>query len=317
MSGYWVGRVLQAVPLLFAVSLVVFGVMQLAPGDPSTLLADPAFLDERQRADLRASLGLDKPLHVQYVRTMTGLLDGSLRSFRTKEPTIGMLGDAVGTTATVALLGMALATLLGIVLGTAAARRPGGRLDRALGLGVVAAISFPTFVLALVLIRVFAEVLHVLPASGIRPIGATTVDPLQSLPHIVLPVVVTAFPLAAILARYVRDAVQETLAEDFVRTARSKGLSDRLVLRRHVLRNALIAVVSVVGTITPLLLGGSVIVESLFGLPGVGRITVAAAIQRDYPVVMTTTLFSAVLVVIANFITDLVYGLVDPRIRLA
>ncbi len=228
-----------------------------------------------------------------------------------------MLGNALPTTAAVALLGMALATAIGVAAGARAAQRPGGLLDRALSIGVVSAISFPAFVLALFLIRIFAEQLRLLPASGIRPVGSSGFDPVASLPYLVLPVIVTAFPIAAILARYARDAVREALAEDYVRTARSKGLTEPTVLRRHVLRNALVAIVSVVGTITPLLLGGSVIVESLFGLPGVGRITVAAALQRDYPVVMTTALFSAVVVIAANLITDLFYGVVDPRIRLA
>lgn len=317
MSRYWLGRVLQAIPLLLAISIVVFGVMELSPGDPSTLLADPAFLDERQRAELRDSLGLDDPLPVQYVRTMSGLLDGTLRSFRTKEPTIAMLGSALPVTFSVALLGMLLALGASLLAGVAAARKRGGLVDRALSVGVVGAISFPTFVLALFLLRLFAEQWHLLPASGIRPIGSAGFDPLASLPHLVLPAVVTAFPLTAILSRYIRDAVREAINEDYVRTAYGKGLSERAVLTRHVLRNALVSVVSVVGTITPLLLGGSVIVEQIFGLPGIGRISVAAALQRDYPVVMTTALFSAVLVVVGNLITDAIYGMVDPRIRLS
>lgn len=316
MTGYWVGRLAQAVPMLFAVSLAVFVVLQLAPGDPATLLADPAYLNEQQRAELRASLGLDDPLPLQYVRTVGGILDGSLRSFRTREPTIEMLADALPVTATVALLGMAVATAAGVALGALAAHRPGGPLDRALSMAVVSAISVPTFVLSLLLLRVFAEGLRVLPATGIRPIGSSGSDPIASVPHLVLPVFVTAFPLAAIIARYARDAVREALAADHVRTAHGKGLPPSTVRRRHVLRNALVSVVSVVGTVTPLLLGGSVIVESIFGLPGVGRIAVAAALQRDFPVVMTTTLFSAVLVVLANLATDIAYGYADPRIRL-
>ena len=317
MSRYWIGRLLQAIPLLFAVSLAVFAVLRLAPGDPSTLLADPAYLNEQQRAAIRASLGLDDLLPIQYLRTITGIATGQLRSFRTSESTLTMLGNALPTTAAVGLVGLAVATLAGVAFGASAATRPGGRLDRLLGFAVVGAISIPTFVLALFALRLFAEQWHLLPASGIRPIGTSGFAPLASAPHLVLPVVVTAFPLAAILARYARDAVGEALAEEYVRTAHGKGLARPVVLRRHVLRNALIAVVSVVGTITPLVLGGSVIVESLFGLPGVGRITVQAALQRDYPVVMTTTLFSAALVVVANLVTDFVYGLVDPRIRLA
>jgi peptide/nickel transport system permease protein len=302
--------------MLVAVSLSVFVVLQLAPGDPATLLADPAYLSEQQRAELRASLGLGEPLPIQYVRTMGGILDGSLRSFRTKEPTIAMLGDALPVTATVALLGMAVATTIGVSLGALAARRPGGALDRLLSIGVVSAISVPTFVLSLLLLRVFAEGLRLLPATGIRPIGSSGLDPIASIPHLVLPVAVTAFPLAAIIARYARDAVREALSADHVRTARGKGLHDAVVHRRHVLRSALVPIVSVVGTVTPLLLGGSVIVESIFGLPGVGRIAVAAALQRDFPVVMTTTLFAAILVIFANLVTDIAYGYADPRIRL-
>lgn len=317
MNRYWLGRALQSVPLLFAVSLVVFGALHLAPGDPSTLLADPAYLTAEQQAELRASLGLEEPLPVQYVKTMTGMVDGSLRSFRTREPTIVMLRDSFPVTASVILLGMAVATAVGIVFGTAAAQRPGGHADRLLGTFVVAAISFPTFVLALILIRVFAEELGVLPARGIRPIGAVGLDPLASLPHLIMPVAVTAFGMAPILARYARDAVAEALAQDYVRIAHGKGLPRPAVLRRHVLPNALVSIVSVVGIITPILLGGSVIVETLFGLPGIGRLTVQAALQRDYPVVMTMVMFSAVLVIVANFITDLLYGRVDPRIRLS
>lgn len=317
MSRYWLGRVLQAIPLLFGLSVIVFAVLHLAPGDPSTLLADPSFLTESQRAELRRSLGLDDPLPVQYARTMAAMANGDLRSFRTREPTAAMLANALPTTLLVALVGMTAALALGLLLGVAAARRPGGLVDRALSLGIATAVAFPTFVLALFLIRLFAEEWHLLPPSGIRPLGTTGYEPLLVAPHLVLPAVVTAFPLGAILARYTRDAVREALLEDYVRTAYGKGLAAPVVLRRHVLRNALVAVVSVVGTVTPLLLGGSVIVESLFGLPGVGRITVQAALQRDYPVVMTTTLFSGVLVIAGNLITDALYGVVDPRIRVS
>ncbi|MFN8534090.1 MAG: ABC transporter permease [Dehalococcoidia bacterium] len=316
MTRYWIGRVVQALILLAGVSVLVFVVLRLSPGDPSTLLADPSFLSDQQRAELRASLGLDEPWPTQYAKTMVALFSGDLRSFRTKEPTAAMIANAFPVTLSVGLVGMLLAIAVSVPLGAAAARRPGGLIDRILSLSIVVAISFPSFVLALFLIRWFAEEWRILPASGFRPAGVTSVNPFVILPHLVMPAVVTAFPLAAILGRYVRDAVRDVLSEDYVRTARGKGLPGRLVQWRHVFPNALVAIVSVVGTITPLLLGGSVIVETLFGLPGLGRITVQGALQRDYPVVMATTLFTAVLVVAANFVTDVVYGLVDPRIRL-
>jgi peptide/nickel transport system permease protein len=316
MTNYWIGRVVQAIVLLLGVSVLVFVVLRLSPGDPSTLLADPSFLSEQQRAELRASLGLDEPWPTQYVKTMAGLFAGDLRSFRTKETTATMIANAFPVTLSVVVLGLTIAILVSLPLGAAAARHPGGWADRLLSISIVVAISFPSFVLALILIRLFAEEWRLLPASGFRPAGVTDYNPIVILPHLILPAIVTAFPITAILGRYVRDAFREVLSEDYVRTAHGKGLPARLVQWRHVFPNALVAIISVVGTITPLLLGGSVIVESLFGLPGLGRITVQGALQRDYPVVMATTLFTAVLVVIANFVTDILYGIVDPRIRL-
>ena len=316
MTSYWIGRILQAIPLWIGASIIVFVVLQLAPGDPATILADPSFLTDQQLADLRESVGLDAPLPVQYVKMMSGIFTGELRSFRTQESTMSMILDAIPTTFSVAFVGMLIAVLVSLPLGVAAGRRPGSPVDRVLSAGIVTVISFPAFVLAILLIRLFAEQWGLLPASGIRPIGATGYNPFEITPHLILPAVVTSFPLIPILARYTRDAVQDTLAEDFVRTAYSKGLTEYAVLLRHVVRNALVPVVSVVGILTPLLLGGTVIVEQVFELPGIGRITVQAATQRDYPVVMSTVLFSAVLVIAANLIVDFLYGVVDPRIRL-
>ncbi|MCZ6788364.1 MAG: ABC transporter permease [Chloroflexi bacterium] len=316
MTSYWIGRILQAIPLWIGASILVFVVLQLAPGDPATILADPSFLTDQQLVDLRESIGLNDPLPVQYVKMMSGIFTGELRSFRTQESTMSMILDAMPTTFSVAFVGMVVAVLVGLPLGVAAGRRPGSFIDRVLSAGIVTVISLPAFVLAILLIRLFAVELSLLPASGIRPNGATGYNPIEMMPHLVLPAVVTSFPLIPILARYTRDAVQDTLAEDFVRTAYAKGLAERAVLMRHVVRNALVPVVSVVGILTPLLLGGTVIVEWIFELPGIGRITVQAALQRDYPVVMSTVLFSAVLVIAANLIVDFLYGVVDPRIRL-
>ena len=316
MTSYWIGRVLQAIPLWIGASILVFVALQLAPGDPATILADPSFLTDQQLVDLRESIGLNDPLPVQYVKMMSGIFTGELRSFRTQQSTMSMILDAIPTTFSVASVGMVVAVLVSLPLGVAAGRRPGSLMDRVLSAGIVTAISFPAFVLAILLIRLFSEQWSLLPASGIRPIDATGYNPIEMMPHLILPAVVTSFPLIPILARYTRDAVQDTLAEDFVRTAYAKGLAEPAVLLRHVVRNALVPVVSVVGILTPLLLGGTVIVEQIFELPGIGRITVQAATQRDYPVVMSTVLFSAVLVIAANLIVDFLYGVVDPRIRL-
>lgn len=316
MTRYWIGRILQAIPLWIGASILVFVVLQIAPGDPSVLLADPSFLTEEQMQELRESIGLEDSLPTQYMRMMSGIFTGELRSFRTQETTMTMIRDAIPTTFSVVFVGMVVSVLFSLPLGVAAGRRPGSSLDRILSAAVVTVISFPAFVMGIILIRLFSEEWGLLPASGIRPIDATGYNPVEMLPHLVLPGIVTAFPLIPILARYTRDAVQDTLAEDFVRTAYSKGLNEGTVLWRHVLRNALVPVISVIGILTPLLLGGAVIVEQVFELPGIGRITVQAATLRDYPVVMSTVLFSAVLVIAANLIVDFLYGVVDPRIRL-
>lgn len=316
MTNYWIGRILQTIPLWLGASVLVFAILHLAPGDPATILADPSFLSDQQLLELRESLGLEEPLPVQYAKMMTGIFTGDLRSFRSQESTISMIVEAMPTTFSVVFVGMIAAVLIGLPMGIAAGRRPGSFIDRTLSAGIVTVISFPAFVLALLLIRLFAEQWRLLPASGIRPIGTIDYNPIEMAPHLILPALVTAFPLAPILARYTRDAVQDTLAEDFVRTAYAKGLGERAVILRHVLRNALVPIVSVVGILTPLLLGGTIIVEQLFALPGIGRITVQAALLRDYPVVMSTVLFSAVLVITANLIVDFLYGVVDPRIRL-
>lgn len=316
MTRYWFNRVVQAIILLFGVSVIVFVVLRLSPGDPTTFLADPSFLSEQQRTALRGTLGLDEPWPTQFIKTMSGLATGELRSFRTKETTTSMIANAFPITMTIVLLGMLMAVVFSLPLGNIAARKPGGWVDRLLSVSTVVAVSFPAFVIALLLIRLFAEEWHLLPASGFRPTGSTDYNPVAILPHLILPSVVTAFPITAILARYVRESIRDVLSEDYVRTALSKGLPERSVEWGHVMPNALVAIISVVGTITPILLGGSVIVESLFGLPGLGRIAVQGALQRDYPVVMSTTLFTAMLVIIGNFITDIAYGIADPRIRL-
>ncbi len=246
---------------------------------------------------------------------MGGLFQGQLRSFRSQEPTTTMVPEALPTTIKVMLGGVGLAILVGVPLGVVAAYRPRSLIDNLLSLSMAFALSVPTFVLASILIRVFAEQLRWLPASGIRPPGAVEYSWQTALSYLVLPSIVTAFPISPILARYTRDALREVLQEDYVRTAASRRLTRQLVLWRHMLPNILVPLLSVLGVIIPLLLGGSVIVESLFALPGLGRVTVQAALQRDYPVVMTTTIVSTLLIVISNLATDMLYYVVDPRLR--
>jgi len=316
MNRYWLGRLLESVPLLFGVSILTFLIFRLAPGDPVALLIDPTMVSEEDRAAVRAELGLDEPLPVQYVSMMTGLLEGDLRSFISRQPTTEVVADALPITILVGGGGLLIGLLLAIPLGSLAARRPGGWVDRFVSVAMTTGLAVPPFVLGLVLILLFTERWGLLPGSGIAPVGSVGLTGMDSVPYLVMPVSVVALGPATIFARYLRDSLGSVLREDYVRTARAKGLGEARVVTRHALRNAMLPVVSLFTTLIPVTLGGSVIVETLFGLPGLGSVTTRAALSRDYPVVMTSVLFVATLAVVTNLLIDLVYGWIDPRIRL-
>ncbi len=316
MGRYWIQRLVETVPLLIGISLLAFTIFYLSPGDPVALVVDPSLLSEGERAAVRRELGLDDPFPVQWGKMMLGLVTGDLRSFKSKLPTYRIIADAFPVTLVITALGLGLATLLALAPGILAARRPGGVVDRGLSVALATTLAFPPFLLGLLLVRLFSEEWRLLPGSGIGPPGQFGIRLPTSLPYLVLPSLVVAAAPATILARYLRDALQQVLAEDYVRTARAKGLPERAVVTRHAVRNALISVVGVLSTIVPVTLGGTVIVERVFGLPGLGKVTVDAALTRDYPVVLTNVLFSATLVLVTNLIVDLVYGALDPRIRL-
>lgn len=316
MNRYWLGRLLESVPLLFGVSILTFLIFRLAPGDPVALLIDPTMVSEEDRAAVRAELGLNEPLPVQYVSMMTGLLEGDLRSFKSRQPTTEVVADALPITILVGGGGLLIGLLLAIPLGSLAARRPGGWVDRFVSVAMTTGLAVPPFVLGLVLILLFTERWGLLPGSGIAPVGSVGLTGMDSVPYLVMPVSVVALGPATIFARYLRDSLGSVLREDYVRTARAKGLGEARVVTRHALRNAMLPVVSLLTTLIPVTLGGSVIVETLFGLPGLGSVTTRAALSRDYPVVMTSVLFVATLAVVTNLLIDLVYGWIDPRIRL-
>jgi peptide/nickel transport system permease protein len=316
MGRYWGQRLLETLPLLLGVSLLAFTIFFLAPGDPVALVADPALLSESERAAVREELGLNDPFPIQWGKMMLGLVNGDLRSFKSRQPTYRIIADAFPVTFIVTALGLGLATLVAVPLGTLAARRPGGLADRGLSVALATTLAFPPFLLGLLLVRLLTEEWRLLPGSGIGPPGQLGFHAAASLPYLVMPTLVVAAVPAAILARYLRDALQQVLAEDYIRTARSKGLHERSVVLGHAVRNSLIGVLGVLSTIVPVTLGGAVIVERVFGLPGLGKVTVDAALARDYPVVLTNVLFSAVLILMTNLIVDLFYGVLDPRIRL-
>lgn len=301
--------------MLFGISVISYAVVRLAPGDPAALLVDFTQLSPEQQAEVRRSLGLEDPLPIQYAKMMGALLTGQLTSFRTGQSTLQMVAETAPTTLTLVFLAVATGVAVGVAFGVLSALRPYGAADNALSVTALFGLSVPQFWLGLILIFVFAETLGWLPAAGIRPVGSSTYDPLEMAPFVVLPTLVLASGMIAAMTRYTRSAMLETLGQDFVRTARGKGLSERRVVVAHALRNSLITVVTLTGVLIPILLSGSVVVESVFAVPGMGRLAVSAALTRDYPVVITTNLLAAAMVLLSNILTDFAYTVVDPRIR--
>lgn len=315
MFRYVANWLLQALPVLFGVSLVGFLIVRLAPGDPASLLVDLSQLTAEQQRAFREQLGLDRPLPVQYVAMVTAWLSGDLVSLRTGQSTLRMVADAAPVTLLLIGLAIVLSALIGISLGVVAARWPRSAAGRAVSAIAVLGLSLPQFWLGLVLITVLAAGLHWLPAAGIRPIGSNG-GVLEAIPHLILPLIVLSAGALSSFIRFTRSAMLETLAQDYVRVARGKGLRERAVLFRHALPNALVTIVSLTGAMIPILLSNIVIVESVFALPGLGQLAVAAAISGDYPVVFTANMLAAVVVLLSSLLADVAYVLVDPRIRL-
>jgi len=304
MARFLARRILGLVPLLVAVATVTFFALELTPGDPAVLIlgqdATPQGL-----AQLRHSLGLDRPLAIQYLAYLGGIVRGDLgRSFRTRIPVVEDLARTFPVTLTLAVGATLLASAIGLAVGITSAVRPHSALDYLVRAGILTAVSAPVFWLGLVLIYWFAIRLGWFPVSGW---GTPR--------HIVLPVLaLSAFPLASI-ARMARSSILDVLSHDYVRTARAKGVSGGGVIARHVLKNALIPVVTVIGLQFGVLLGGAVITETVFALPGLGTLVVTAVLARDYAVIRGTVLLVAACFAVINLLVDVGYALLDPRIR--
>lgn len=314
MSRYILGRIIQGIVLLFLVSAVVFAVIHSAPGGPALLNqpdTDPAVAKE-----FAEQLGLNDPIPVQYVRWLGNLFRGSLgKSYQHNLPTGVLIVERIPKTLLLSGTALLLAIFLAVPLGIASAVYRYSAVDTAATVTAFIGVSIPIFWLGILLIIAFSVYLHWLPSSGMITIGAdpSAADLLQ---HLIMPaVVLCTFPLAQ-LTRYVRSSMVETLTQDYIRTARAKGVPERALLVRHALRNALIPVVTVLGILTPQLLSGAVVTETIFAWPGLGRLAVDSAITRDYPVILGVTLLASSLVIVSNLLTDLAYALLDPRITL-
>ncbi len=288
---------------MIGVSIVAFLIMHLTPGDPALLLAGPDATIEDVRL-IRDRFGLDDPLPVQYVRFVKGVFDGSLESMKYEVPAIGLIASRLKNTAVLAGAAMLLAVALGVLAGILSAVRRYSWIDYLSTSLALIGVSMPAFWLAIMLVMLFAVELGWLPAAGMGGVR-----------HIVLPAVVLGTGSAGIIARMTRSTMMDVLRQDYVTTARAKGLTERVVVYLHALRNAMIPTVTIIGMQIGSLLTGAVLTESVFAWPGVGRLLVDSILGRDYPVVQATLLVVAFIYVGANLLVDILYAFLDPRIR--
>jgi peptide/nickel transport system permease protein len=332
MAGYLLRRLLLTIPILLGVSMLVFFMLHSAGGDPATLMlgsrADPDAI-----AELRAELGLDRPLWVQYGDFLSGAVRGDFgRSYRSNSPVVAEIAARFPATIELAVAAMGIAVVVGVAVGTVAAVRRHTVFDYLSSAGVLLGISIPTFWLGIILIIVFGLWLRWLPISGrVDPrLGADPSVPFLTVTsllqgnwavagdafrHLILPALTLAAWPAAIVARMTRASLLESLGQDYARTARGKGLPERLIVVRHAARNALLPVLTVVGLEFGTLLGGAVVTETIFAWPGLGQLTVAAIGARDYQVIQGVVVLLAAVFVVLNLMVDVLYAVLDPRIR--
>ena len=312
MLGYIIRRILAAVPVMAVVALVVFQLLRRTPGDPAAFIAgDMATPEQLQR--IRTTLGLNEPITVQFFTWIGQLSRGNLgTSLISQTPVTTLISQRLEPTISLALLAITLSVLIAVPLGVLAAWRHGGWLDKAVMTISVLGFSLPVFVIGYLLIQIFAIDLRWLPVQGFRSVTAGFVPVLE---RAILPALTVSTIYIALIARMTRASMLDVLGEDYVRTARAKGLSEKIVLFRHALRNAAIPILTVIGTGFALLISGVVVTESVFNIPGLGRLTLDAILARDYPVIQGLILLTSGIYVLINLAVDLSYAFLDPRIR--
>jgi ABC-type dipeptide/oligopeptide/nickel transport system permease component len=312
-------RILISVPVFFGITMLSFGFVRLAPGDPVRMMVNPEYMAggaEEYIARRRAELGLDQPIPIQYLAWSAEIARGNLGySYHDRRAVGDILKERVWPTTKLMGTALLVALLLGVPLGIVAALRQYSALDYGSAVLSLATISTPSFFLGLAAIYVFALKLDLLPTAGMFTAGApyTLTDDLR---HLILPAGILGLNLAGPFTRYTRTSMLEVIRQDYLTTARAKGLRDRLVVVRHALPNTLIPLITYVGYQVPVLCAGAVVIEQIFTWPGMGQLALASITQRDYPVLMGFTMAIAVLVLISNLLADVAYAVVDPRIRL-
>lgn len=315
---YILRRTWQTIPLLFIISIVTFALMTLAPGDPIAMFQNPEGVNNADSLEtLREDLGLNDPIYVQYLKWLKlVVVEGNMGySFADGRPVVDMILERIP--ATLILMGTAitLSFLIAIPIGIFSAIRKYSAADNLFTFLSFLGISIPSFFLALMAILLFSLKWSVFPVSGMRGDHTDGFNFFDITYHLVLPATVLAFGLIASLSRFMRSSMLEVINQDFIRTARAKGVSERKVIMKHAFRNALLPIITLVGLQLPSLLGGALIIETIFAWPGMGRLAIDSIFNRDYQVIMGITMFGSLLVVIGNLLSDVLYAVVDPRIQ--
>ena len=312
MKTYVVRRLIAIVPVMLVVATVTFVLVHLAPGDPASVIAGP-YATAEDVAKLRHQLGIDRPLHVQLGRWYWRLLHGDLgTSIFLRRPVVEAILDRAEPTILLTAAAILVAVLVGVPAGIVAARRHGGVVDQVLMVLALLGTSVPNFLLGLLMILVFAVWLGWFPVAGYVPLES---GPLRTLRSLVMPAVALGLVQSALIARITRSAMLDVLREQFILAGRAKGLPEGRVVYKHALKNAFVPTLTVIGISVAVLLGGAVIIEQVFNIPGLGRLIISAVLRRDYPVIQGVILIVAGVYVLVNLAVDLAYLVVDPRIR--
>jgi peptide/nickel transport system permease protein len=312
MLGYLFRRVLATIPVMAIVALFVFSLLYIAPGDPAAVIAgDQASPEDVEK--IRRSLGLDRPFLVRFTEWSLQVLSGDLgTSMFTGLPVTELIRQRIEPTLSLMLVTLVLAVLVAVPIGVVAAWKAGGWLDRIFMALAVVGFSVPVFVVGYLLAYLFGLTFELLPVQGYTPIAAGLWPWLENL---ILPAIALGFVYIALIARITRATMLEVLSQDYIRTARAKGLGEGPVLFLHALKNAAVPIVTVIGLGVALLIGGAVVTESVFAIPGLGRLTIDAIVRRDYPVIQGIVLMFSFVYVLVNLAVDIIYSALDPRIR--
>jgi peptide/nickel transport system permease protein len=321
MLFYIVRRLLLMVPLIFGITLISFSVIHLAPGGPVEVETEMSMKTSAQaRENLKKLYGLDKPLHVQYIDWLTRFVKLDFgKSFVDDKKVINKIRERVPITIVISVLSLIITFCIAVPIGVLSATRQNSLFDKLTTVFVFVGFSAPHFWVALLCMYLFGMILGWLPISGIQSIDISGMGGLEMLAdwakHLILPVLIGSLAALAGLSRYSRSSMLEVIRQDYIRTARAKGLKESQVITRHAMKNALMSVITILGLAVPGFIGGSVIMETIFSIPGMGLLFFQSAMSRDYPTIMGILVIGAVLTLIGNFLADIAYALADPRIR--